>query len=83
MCAGRIRKQFRLLTLEAQLPPGIRPHDLRRTIAQSVYAVTSDLRVAQSLLGHDNLISTFRYLAQPSGTTTSRLAEVLHEVAKR
>jgi integrase len=72
-----LRKQFRLLTLEAELPPGIRLHDLRRTMAQSVYAVTSDLRVTQSLLGHDSIHSTFRYLAQPSGATSQNLSRAM------
>lgn len=72
-----IRKQFQRLLLSQGFAPGIRLHDLRRTMAQAVYAVTSDLRVTQSLLGHDNLHSTFRYLAQPSGATQAALTTAL------
>lgn len=38
------------------------PHDLRRTTARKVYALTSDLRDVQSLLGHSELQTTMWYL---------------------
>jgi integrase len=37
-------------------------HDLRRTIAVSLYEVSKDLRVVEQMLGHQSLSSTIRYL---------------------
>lgn len=37
-------------------------HDLRRTLAVSLYEVSKDLRVVEHMLGHTNLTSTARYL---------------------
>lgn len=37
-------------------------HDLRRTTARNVYAITRDLRTVQALLGHSDLPSTVWYL---------------------
>jgi integrase len=37
-------------------------HDLRRTIAVSVYELSKDLRVAEQMLGHKSLTSTCGYL---------------------
>ncbi len=42
---------------------GLTPHDLRRTVANSVMNVTHDLRAVQSYLGHDSLASTMHYIA--------------------
>lgn len=38
------------------------PHDLRRTTARNVYALTRDLRTVQALLGHSDLPTTMWYL---------------------
>jgi site-specific recombinase XerC len=38
------------------------PHDLRRTTARKLYALTGDLRDVQSLLGHSELQTTLWYL---------------------
>jgi integrase len=38
------------------------PHDLRRTTARNVYAITRDLRTVMALLGHSDLNSTAWYL---------------------
>jgi integrase len=37
-------------------------HDLRRTLAVSLYEVSKDLRVVEQMLGHNSLGSTVRYL---------------------
>ncbi len=37
-------------------------HDLRRSQARRVYEGTKDLRLAQAILGHSNIASTFYYL---------------------
>jgi integrase len=37
-------------------------HDLRRTLAVSLYEVSKDLRVVEQMLGHQSLTATARYL---------------------
>jgi integrase len=37
-------------------------HDLRRTVAVSLYEVSKDLRVVEQMLGHTSLASTIHYL---------------------
>jgi len=37
-------------------------HDLRRTLAVSLYEVSKDLRIVEQMLGHTSLASTVRYL---------------------
>jgi len=37
-------------------------HDLRRTLAVSLYEVSKDLRIVEQMLGHQSLKSTVRYL---------------------
>jgi integrase len=37
-------------------------HDLRRTLAVSLYEVSKDLRVTEHMLGHKSLASTMQYL---------------------
>lgn len=37
-------------------------HDLRRTLAVSLYEVSKDLRVVEQMLGHQSLASTAQYL---------------------
>ena len=37
-------------------------HDLRRTLAVSMYEISKDLRVVEAMLGHNSLNSTVRYL---------------------
>jgi integrase len=51
-------------------------HDLRRTMAQKAYSVTSDLRVVQQLLGHTRLDSTTQYLNQPAPICYASLREL-------
>jgi integrase len=54
-CWWRLRKSV-------GIERGIRPHDLRRTLAVKVYDETRDLRDAQAVLGHKQLATTVHYL---------------------
>jgi integrase/recombinase XerD len=77
-----LRKEFRALLAVAELSPNLRPHDLRRTMAEAAYKVTSDLRVVQRLLGHDSMFTTLRYLQRPAQATNAQLIAALEEVTK-
>ena len=45
-------------------------HDLRRTMAEDTYRICGDLRVIQTLLGHNLLHSTTVYLQRPASEAT-------------
>jgi len=49
---------------------GVRPHDLRRSMSESAWQTTHDLRVVQALLGHNNLATTSYYLQRPTSPAT-------------
>lgn len=55
----------------------LRPHDLRRTVAEKLYRETGDIRDVKALLGHTNLRSSFHYLertaTQISAATLERI----------
>lgn len=57
-----IRQAWWRLTKAAEVS-GITPHDLRRTTATNLYALSKDLRAVQQYLGHTRLQSTLHYLA--------------------
>lgn len=62
-----LRKHFRVLAEKLGADKGaLRPHDMRRTMANAVYDNTGDIRVVQGFLGHTNLKTTLRYLQRPS-----------------
>jgi integrase len=50
------------LKKKAGVTRGLWLHDLRRTLAVSLYEVSKDLRVVEQMLGHNSLGSTVRYL---------------------
>jgi integrase len=50
------------LKKKAGVNTGLWIHDLRRTLAVSLYEVSKDLRVVEQMLGHQSLTSTVRYL---------------------
>jgi integrase len=50
------------LRIRARVNPGLRMHDLRRTVATAIYDKTHDLRLASHLLGHKSLSTTLKYL---------------------
>jgi integrase len=66
-----VQQAFRRLCVSLDLGANVRLHDLRRTMAEKTYNVTSDLRVVQQLLGHSALHSTTQYLQRP-GTPATR-----------
>ncbi len=50
------------LKAKAKVNPDLWIHDLRRTVAVSLYEVSKDLRVVEQMLGHQSLSSTIRYI---------------------
>lgn len=52
-------------------------HSVRRSAVVEVFEKTQDLRLAQSFLGHKNILTTSNYLADQKKTTQDRLREVL------
>jgi integrase len=50
------------LKKNAGVDGGLWLHDLRRTLAVSLYEISKDLRVVEQMLGHANLSSTVHYL---------------------
>lgn len=58
-----LRRAWVALRKKAGVNQKLRPHDLRRTVAVSLYDLTKDVLAVNKLLGHTNLASTFHYLA--------------------
>ena len=54
-------RQLKMLLKNLGLP-AFTSHDLRRSQARRMYETTKDLRLAQAILGHSNIASTFYYL---------------------
>jgi integrase len=50
------------LRKKAAVNPNLTLHDLRRTLAVSLYEVSKDLRVVEQMLGHQSLRATIHYL---------------------
>jgi integrase len=73
-------RQHKELLQSAGLPSTLWLHDLRRTMAEQTYALTSDLRVVQTLLGHDNLGSTLHYLQRQANTSFDALATSIETI---
>lgn len=61
---------------------GIRPHDLRRTTATNLYALSKDLRAVQQYLGHSSMTSTLHYLAPLSEEALRGMHQLLNFHAK-
>lgn len=57
------RGYFVALCADAGLSPGYKLHDLRRTIARSMWRSNRNLQQVQALLGHASLNTTLYYLA--------------------
>jgi integrase len=55
-------KAWHRLKKKAQVNPHLWLHDLRRTLAVSLYELTKDLRVVEQFLGHRSLNATVMYL---------------------
>ncbi len=50
------------LRKKANVNPQLTLHDLRRTLAVSLYEVSKDLRIVEQMLGHQSLHATVHYL---------------------
>ncbi len=76
-----LRREFQTL-VKTVLPslPSLRPHDLRRTMAELVYSTEGDLRLVQALLGHTNPATTVHYLERPLAAHRSRLSLAIQAV---
>lgn len=57
------RGHFVALCRDTGLSPGYKLHDLRRTIARTMWRANRNLQQVQSLLGHSSLNTTLYYLA--------------------
>ncbi|MEZ2348854.1 tyrosine-type recombinase/integrase [Terriglobus sp. RCC_193] len=81
-CRVSVALSFKHLLRRCGLDDRIRPHDLRRTAAERVYAVTKDMRDVQSVLGHKRLANTMHYLDRGGrGLSVAILeqAKILHK----
>ncbi len=72
-----VRRAFSRLRSKAGVRDNITPHDLRRTVAVTLYELTKDIRVVQQLLGHSQLSSTAGYLAHRD---TEKLRPLLEQL---
>jgi integrase len=77
-----IRSQWYRITSALQLTH-INPHDLRRTTATNLYAVTNDIRAVQQYLGHDRMSSTLSYLAPLGDQKLREMHEKLRFFVKK
>jgi integrase/recombinase XerC len=75
-----LHQHFKRVLAHCGLPMTIRLHDLRRTMAEKTYRLTSDLRVVQTLLGHDSLGSTLQYLQRPAHAYMDALAASIETI---
>jgi integrase/recombinase XerC len=62
LSTSAVEAAWRKLKNKAQVNPNLWLHDLRRTLAVSLYEISKDLRIAEQMLGHRSLGSTIRYL---------------------
>ncbi|MGB2590529.1 MAG: tyrosine-type recombinase/integrase [Candidatus Acidiferrum sp.] len=72
--------EWRKANLAAGLPANLRPHDLRRTAATNLWAITKDARLVQQLLGHKSLHATARYIVDLTPTDLRPLLEALKPI---
>jgi integrase len=59
---------------------GLWIHDLRRTVAVSLYEVSKDLRVVEQMLGHTSLSSTIRYLEHRDPAKLRPYLDAIHKM---
>lgn len=59
---ARFTKQWRALKKRLGIREDLHIHDLRRTVAEDVWAATHDLRAVQQQLGHQRITTTAKYL---------------------
>lgn len=73
---AQIGRAFQSLRRRCGIERRITPHDLRRTTARNVYAITGDIRDVQNVLGHNGLTSTVWYMQTAMGAVKSDLLEL-------
>jgi integrase len=61
-----------------KIPADLRPHDLRRTMATTLFRQTHDVVAVQQMLGHDDLATTSHYLKPHEPTEMRKLLDQLH-----
>lgn len=62
ICTGAIEGAWQRLKKNTGVNRQLWLHDLRRTLAVSLYEVSKDIRVVEQMLGHKSLTSTAHYL---------------------
>jgi integrase len=80
---GGLDHQWQVLKKKAGVNPNLWLHDLRRTVAVSIYEVSKDLRIVEQLLGHRNLSSTVRYLEHRDPAKLRPYLEAMHKPTGR
>jgi len=71
------------LKRKARVNEGLWIHDLRRTLAVSLYEISKDLRVVEQMLGHTSLASTIGYLEHRDAQKLKPYLESIHTVRTR
>ena len=62
LSTGAIDSAWQILKKKASVNRHLWIHDLRRTLAVSLYEISKDLRVVEQMLGHQSLGATIHYL---------------------
>jgi integrase len=75
-------RAWQRLKKKAGVKPNLWLHDLRRTLAVSIYEVSRDLRVVEQMLGHTSLASTIRYLEHRDPQKLAPYLKQLHTPRK-
>jgi integrase len=73
-----LNQQWQALKKKSAVNPGLRLHDLRRTLAVSLYEVSKDLRVVEQMLGHQSLETTIHYLEHRDPEKLRPYIQMLH-----
>jgi integrase len=76
--ASNVTKAWARLKRKTRVNPDLRFHDLRRTLAVSLYEISKDLRVAEHMLGHKSLTSTIQYLEHRDAEKLRPYLEAIH-----
>ena len=63
--------------------PDLWLHDLRRTLAVSLYEISKDLRVVEQMLGHQSLAATVQYLEHRDPTKLKPYLDSIHTIRTR
>jgi integrase/recombinase XerD len=74
-----VTSAWRTLKKKAGVNSNLWIHDLRRTLAVSLYEVSKDLRVVEQMLGHQSLTSTVRYLEHRDPAKLRPYLDAIHK----